>query len=104
MNNSFRIALTVVSFASVIFIVVTANAKLTNLEDNIERVRVESIVSSGKAIYMPGNVCVLKATSDVSTSKMREFAAACIRSHDNWLLINDTQTSYIDDDKAIQDD
>ena len=56
MNNSFRIALTVVSFASVIFIVVTANAKLTNLEDNIERVRVESIVSSGKAIYMPGNV------------------------------------------------
>ena len=67
MNNSFRIALTVVSFASVIFIVVAANAKLTNLEDNIERVRVESIVSSGKAIYMPGNVCVLKATSDVST-------------------------------------
>tara|TARA_R100001377_G_scaffold83673_1_gene65611 strand:- start:240 stop:554 length:315 start_codon:yes stop_codon:yes gene_type:complete len=104
MNNSFRIILTVVSFISVVLVVITANTKLTNLEDNIERVHVESIVSSGKAIYMPGNVCVLKATSDISTSKMREFAAACIRSHDNWLLIDDAQTSYIDDDETIRDD
>jgi hypothetical protein len=104
MNNNFRIALFVMGFVAVVFVIMTANTKLTNLERSIERVHVESIVSSGKAIYMPGNVCVLKATSDIPTSKMREFAAACVRSHDNWLLINNAQTSYSDDDKAIPDD
>jgi hypothetical protein len=62
----------------------------------VERVQVESIVSSGKAIYMPGSVCILKATSEVSEDKMREFAAACIKSHKDWLLISNDASNYND--------
>ena len=104
MSNFFKSTLVAVGFVFIAVIMTTTNTKLNNIENNIERVKVESIVSSGKAIYMPGSVCVLKATSDVTTLKMREFAAACVRSHDNWLLINNAQTSYSDDDKAIPDD
>ena len=39
------------------------NFKLDNINNEVERVKVESIVSSGKAIYMPGSVCIIKATS-----------------------------------------
>ena len=41
------------------------NVKLDNINNEVERVKVESIVSSGKAIYMPGSVCIIKATSDI---------------------------------------
>ena len=50
---------------------------------------------------MPGSVCVLKATSDVTTLKMREFAAACIRSHDKWLLIDKQDATYKHEDEAL---
>jgi len=68
--------------------------KLDNINQEVERVQVESIVSSGKAIYMPGSVCIIKATSDIDTYKMREFAAACINSHRDWLLIKDGKANY----------
>tara|TARA_R110000824_G_scaffold125712_1_gene284970 strand:- start:261 stop:560 length:300 start_codon:yes stop_codon:yes gene_type:complete len=77
--------------------------KLDVIEKGVERVEVESIISSGKAIYMPGNVCILKATSEINTAKMREFAAACIQSHDRWLLINNGKTNYSNADTAIQE-
>ena len=64
---------------------------------------VESIVSSGKAIYLPGSVCVIKATSDIDVTKMREFAAACINSHNDWLLINDGKANYNNATEEIQD-
>ena len=82
--------------------VLSLHNKVDSISDQVERVKVESIVSSGKAIYMPGNVCVLKATSEIDSKKMREFAAACVKSHENWLLINDEKTSYIYEDTAIQ--
>ena len=72
------------------------NQKLNHINHEVERVQVESIVSSGKAIYMPGSVCVIKATSDIDQVKMREFAAACIKSHGDWLLINDGDAIYSD--------
>jgi len=68
--------------------------KLDSINTEVERVHVESIVSSGKAIYLPGSVCILKATSEIDIDKMREFAAACINSHEDWLLINDGKTNY----------
>ena len=71
-------------------------AQLNSINKEVERVKVESIVSSGKAIYMPGSVCILKATSEVSEDKMREFAAACIKSHKDWLLISDDASNYSD--------
>ena len=71
-------------------------AQLKSINKEVERVKVESIVSSGKAIYMPGSVCILKATSEVSEDKMREFAAACIKSHKDWLLISDDASNYSD--------
>lgn len=77
--------------------------KLDLIEKGVERVEVESIISSGKAIYMPGNVCILKATSEINTAKMREFAAACIQSHDRWLLINNGKTNYSNADTAIRE-
>jgi hypothetical protein len=77
------------------------NQKLNHINHEVERVQVESIVSSGKAIYMPGSVCVIKATSDIDQIKMREFAAACIKSHEDWLLINDGDAIYSDALKEI---
>ena len=82
--------------------VFSLHEKVDSIGNQIERVKVENIVSSGKAIYMPGNVCVLKATSEIDSKKMREFAAACVKSHENWLLINDEKTSYIYEDTAVQ--
>ena len=101
MSIFLKSALVVTGFIFMIVVVSTTNTKLDNIQDNIERVQVESIVSSGKAIYMPGSVCVLKATSDVSTLKMREFAAACIRSHDKWLLIDKQESTYKHEDEAL---
>lgn len=75
--------------------------KLNSINNEVERVHVESIISSGKAIYMPGSVCVIKATSDIDTSKMREFASACINSHSDWLLINRGNTNYNDATEEI---
>ena len=76
--------------------------RLDSIDNEIERVQVESIVSSGKAIYMPGSVCVLKATSDIDVDKMREFAAACINSHNDWLLINDGKANYSNATEDLQ--
>lgn len=77
--------------------------KLDSINTEVERVHVESIVSSGKAIYLPGSVCVIKATSDIDVTKMREFAAACINSHNDWLLINDGKANYNNATEEIQD-
>ncbi len=77
------------------------NEKLNEINHEVERVQVESIVSSGKAIYLPGSVCIIKATSDTDQVKMREFAAACIKSHEDWLLINDGDAIYSDALKEI---
>lgn len=77
-------------------------SQLNSINKEVERVQVESIISSGKAIYMPGNVCVLKATSDISEMKMREFAAACINSHRDWLLINDSKANYSNATEDLQ--
>ena len=77
------------------------NQKLNHINHEVERVQVESIVSSGKAIYMPGSVCIIKATSDIDQVKMREFAAACIKSHEDWLLISDGNAIYSDALKEI---
>tara|TARA_R100000455_G_C6238448_1_gene98042 strand:- start:411 stop:713 length:303 start_codon:yes stop_codon:yes gene_type:complete len=80
----------------------TMNQKLNHIDSEVERVQVESIVSSGKAIYLPGSVCVIKATSDISKAKMREFAAACINSHEDWLLINNGKATYSDAPQEVQ--
>ena len=77
-------------------------AQLNSINKEVERVQIESIVSSGKAIYMPGSVCVLQATSDIDNNKMREFAAACIKSHENWLLINDGNANYSNAEQKVQ--
>jgi len=77
-------------------------AQLDSINEEVERVQVESIVSSGKAIYMPGSVCIIKATSDIDVTKMREFASACINSHNDWLLINSGKTSYSDATEEVQ--
>ena len=60
---------------------ITMNQKLNHIDNEVERVKVESIVSSGKAIYLPGSVWVIKASFDIDKKKMRQFAAACIKSH-----------------------
>ena len=76
--------------------------RLDNIDREVERIKVESIVSSGKAIYMPGSVCIIKATSDIDQIKMREFAAACVKSHEDWLLINSGNAIYNDATEEIQ--
>lgn len=76
--------------------------QLGSINKEVERVQVESIISSGKAIYMPGSVCILKATSDIGVDKMREFAAACVNSHRDWLLINEGNANYSNAQEEIQ--
>ena len=76
--------------------------KINSVDNQMQRVKVESIMSSGKAIYMPGNVCVLKATSDIPVDKMRDFASACVQSHKNWLLINAVAPNYSNGNEDIQ--
>jgi len=78
------------------------NNKLDHIDNEVGRVKVESIVSSGKAIYLPGSVCVIKATSDIDKAKMRQFAAACIKSHEDWLLINNGNATYSNADEEVQ--
>ena len=34
---------------------ITMNQKLNHIDNEVERVKVESVVSSGKAIYLPGS-------------------------------------------------
>ena len=91
MKNELIIGLFMLSGCATAF---SLHHKLDAIGTEVERVKVESVATTGKAIYMPGSVCVLKATSEIDGEKMREFAAACIKSHENWLLINDEQASY----------
>jgi starvation-inducible outer membrane lipoprotein len=99
MKNKLIVGLFMLSGCATMF---SLHNKLDNIGVEVERVHVESIISSGKAIYMPGSVCVIKATSEVDVTKMREFASACINSHNNWLLINSSNTSYSDATEEIQ--
>ena len=98
MKEKIIISLFMISAITSAFLI---NDKLDEINHEVERVQVESIVSSGKAIYMPGSVCVIKATSDIDQVKMREFAAACIKSHEDWLLISDGNAIYSDATKEI---
>ncbi len=99
MKDKFIIGLFMVSACLTAF---SIHYKLDSINTEVERVHVESVVSSGKAIYLPGSVCVIKATSDINVSKMREFAAACISSHNDWLLINDGKANYGNATEEIQ--
>ena len=83
---------------AVVIASVTLYNKLEQIDTSIKSVEIQSIVSSGRAIYMPGNVCILKATSDISPEKMREFADACIKSHEDWLEIGNEDAIYNDGD------
>ena len=38
-----------------------------------------------KAIYIPGSVCIIKATENESPKDMLYFADACVASHREWL-------------------
>ena len=99
MKNKLIIGLFMLSGCATMF---SLHNKLDNIGVEVGRVHVESIISSGKAIYMPGSVCIIKATSDIDVTKMREFASACINSHNDWLLINSSNTSYSDAMQEIQ--
>ena len=99
MKNKLIIGLFMLSGCATMF---SLHNKLNDIGVEVQRVHVESIISSGKAIYMPGSVCIIKATSDIDVTKMREFASACINSHNDWLLINSSNTSYSDAMQEIQ--
>ena len=99
MKNKLIIGLFMLSGCATMF---SLHNKLNDIGVEVQRVHVESIISSGKAIYMPGSVCIIKATSDIDVTKMREFASACINSHNDWLLINSSNTSYSDATQEIQ--
>ena len=100
MNDKIIIGIFMLSATLAVF---STHWKLDSINKEVERVQVESIISSGKAIYMPGSVCIIKATSEIDIAKMREFAAACINSHDDWLLINKGSTTYSNAPEEIQD-
>ena len=51
----------------------------------IEQVTSMEKYESGKAIYMPGASCTIRATSDIDESLFVELAMACAKRHGKYL-------------------
>ena len=58
------------------------------MSDNIEKVEIESLASSAKAIYLPKKVCVIQVDEEVPIHELRKYLASCLHSHQKWLELN----------------
>lgn len=61
------------------------------MNDNIEKVEIESLASSAKAIYLPKKVCVIQVDEDVPIPELRKYLASCLHSHQKWLELNSSK-------------
>ena len=58
------------------------------MNEEIERVEIESFASSAKAMYLPKNVCVIQVDEEVPIPELRKYLASCLHSHQKWLELN----------------
>lgn len=63
----------------------------TKMNENIEKVEIESLASSAKAIYLPKKVCVIQVDENVPIPELRKYLASCLHSHQNWLELNSSK-------------
>ena len=79
----------VIIFAGINTFHLSALAQETaKMNDNIEKVEIESLASSAKAIYLPKKVCVIQVDEDVPIPELRKYLASCLHSHQKWLELN----------------
>ena len=64
----------------------------TKMNENIEKVEIESLASSAKAIYLPKKVCVIQVDENVPIPELRKYLASCLHSHQNWLELNSSKS------------
>ena len=62
------------------------------VNDNIEKIEIESLASSAKAIYLPKKVCIIQVDENVPIPELRKYLASCLHSHQNWLELNSSMT------------
>jgi len=60
----------------------------TKMNENIEKVEIESLASSAKAIYLPKKVCVIQVDENIAIPELRKYLASCLHSHQKWLELN----------------
>jgi hypothetical protein len=58
------------------------------MNEEIERVEIESFASSAKAMYLPKKVCVIQVDEKVPIPELRKYLASCLHSHQKWLELN----------------
>jgi hypothetical protein len=42
--------------------------------------------AEGKAVYMPGSSCVIRATPEISKQLFMDLATACAKKHEDFLV------------------
>ena len=62
------------------------------MNENIEKVEIESFASSAKAMYLPKKVCIIQVDEKVPISELRKYLASCLHSHQKWLELNSSTT------------
>jgi len=62
------------------------------MNENIEKVEIESLASSAKAMYLPKKVCIIQVDEKVPISELRKYLASCLHSHQKWLELNSSTT------------
>jgi hypothetical protein len=62
------------------------------MNENIEKVEIESFASSAKAMYLPKKVCIIQVDEKVPIPELRKYLASCLHSHQKWLELNSSTT------------
>jgi len=83
----------VIIFAGINTFHLSALAQETaKMNDNIEKVEIESLASSAKAMYLPKKVCVIQVGEEVPIPELRKYLASCLHSHQKWLELHSPVT------------
>ncbi len=62
------------------------------MNQEIERVEIESFATSAKAMYLPKKVCIIQVDKEVPIPELRKYLASCLHSHQKWLELNSPVT------------
>ena len=83
----------VIIFAGINTFNLSALAEETaKMNNNIERVEIDSLASSAKAMYLPKKVCVIQVGEEVPIPELRKYLASCLHSHQKWLELHSPVT------------
>jgi len=63
----------------------------SKMNESLEKVEIESLASSAKALYLPKKVCLIQVDESVAIPELRKYLASCLHSHQNWLELNSSK-------------